>query len=70
MDPDLAITIAFTSEALLFAVGGGLLVAREVRKSRLHAAGEQAREVLRDTSPREQRRPSPHESLGVRGGRS
>ena len=69
MDPDLAITIAFASEVLVFAVGGGLLVAREVRKSRSPAEGEQAREVLRDTGPR-QRRPSSHESLGVRGGRS
>jgi hypothetical protein len=70
MDADLAITIAFASEVLVFAVGGGLLVAREVRKSRSPAAGEQAREVLRDTAPRGQQRPSSHESLGVRGGRS
>ena len=70
MDPDLAITIAFTGEVLLFAVGGGLLIAREARKSRSHAAGELAREVLRDPGPRGQRRPSLHESLGVRGGRS
>jgi hypothetical protein len=65
MDADVMITIAFCLEVFLFALAGGLLIARELRKSRSEAAVENGRERLEPAAMPTRPRPSASANLST-----
>jgi hypothetical protein len=68
MDADVMITIAFCLEVFLFALGGALLIAHEVGKSRSEAAAEAGRAGVERAKMRTRPRPSARAKMrGTRG---